>query len=63
MKLCPYCEKAYHIEGHCMKKHIDLMSYLLKQHNISLLQGEKNHDEEPQTEDDERCLALKASLT
>ena len=39
------------------------MSSLLKQHNISLPQGAKNHDEEPQTKDDERCHDLKAILT
>ena len=38
------------------------MAALLKQHNIASLR-EKNPDEEPQTEDDERCHALKAILT
>ena len=33
-KLCPYCENGYHLEDHCMRKEIDEMSALLKQHNI-----------------------------
>ena len=44
-KLCPYCAKGYHLEDHCMKKQIDQMSALLKQHNIALPQGAKNPDE------------------
>ena len=52
-KLCPYCENGYHLEDHCMKKHIDLMPFLLKKHNISLPQGAKKPDEEPKTEDTE----------
>ena len=32
--LCPYCEKWYHLEDHCMRKELDEMSSLLKQHNI-----------------------------
>ena len=34
-KLCPYCENGYHIEYHCMRKEIDEISALLKQHNIT----------------------------
>ena len=33
-KLCPYCEKLYHLEYRCMRKELDEMSALLKQHNI-----------------------------
>ena len=62
-KLCPYFVKGYHLEYHCMKKKIDLMSYLLKNHNIALPQGAKNHGEEPQTEDDESFHDLKDSLS
>ena len=29
-KLCPYCEKGYHLEEHCMRKKLDEMSSLLK---------------------------------
>ena len=29
-KLCPYCEKGYHLEEHCMRKQLDEMSALLK---------------------------------
>ena len=29
-KLCPYCEKGYHIEYNCMRKQLDEMSSLLK---------------------------------
>ena len=61
-KLCPYCEKGYHFEDHCMGKQLDEMIALLKQHNIAPPR-EKKPDEEPQTEDDERCHALKAILT
>ena len=32
--LCPYCEKGYHLEDHCMRKELDEMSALLKKHNI-----------------------------
>ena len=28
--LCPYCEKGYHLEYHCMTKELDEMSSLLK---------------------------------
>ena len=34
-KLCTYCEKGYHLEYHCMRKKLDAMSSLLKQHNIA----------------------------
>ena len=34
-KLCPYCEKGYHIEDHFMRKELDKMSSLLKEHNIA----------------------------
>ena len=40
-KLCPYCEKGYHIEDHCMRKELDEISSLLKQHNISPRQRAK----------------------
>ena len=33
--LCPYCEKGYHLEEHCMRKQLDEMTALLKQHNIA----------------------------
>ena len=62
-KLSIYCEKGYHLEYYFMRKQLDEMSALLKQHNISPPQREKKPDEEPQTKDDERCHALKASLT
>ena len=29
-KLCPYCEKCYHIEDYCMRKQLDEISTLLK---------------------------------
>ena len=50
--LCPYCEKGYHLEDHCMRKELDEMSALVKQHNI---QREKQSDN-----GHERCHALKA---
>ena len=40
-KLCPYCEKGYHLEDHCMRKEIDEMSSLLKQHNIASPRAKK----------------------
>ena len=43
-KLCPYCEKGYHLEEHCMRKKIDEMFALLKQHNIAPPRA-KNPDE------------------
>ena len=46
-KLCPYCEKGYHIESYFMRKQLDRMSSLLKQHNISLPQGTNKPKEEP----------------
>ena len=61
-KLCPYCEKGYLLEDHCMSKEIDEMSTLLKQHNIASPRA-KNLYEEPQTEDTERCHALKATIS
>ena len=45
-----------------MRKEIDEMPALLKQHNIASPRAKK-HDEEPSTEYDERFYALKASLT
>ena len=35
-KLCPYCEKGYHLEDYCMRKQFDQVSALLKRHNIAL---------------------------
>ena len=52
--LCPYCENGYHLEYHYMRKELDEMSALLKQHNI---QREKQLDN-----GHERCHALKAGL-
>ena len=46
-----------------MRKQLDEMTALLKNHNIAPPQRVKNPDEEPQTEDDKRCHALKAILT
>ena len=60
--LCTYCKKGYHLEDYCMRKQLDEMLTLLKQHNIAPLRAKKP-DEEPKTEDDERCHALKSSLT
>ena len=42
-KICPYCEKGYHLEEHCMRKKLDEMSSLLKKYNISLERA-KNPD-------------------
>ena len=50
-KLCPYCEKGYHLEDHCMRKELDEMSTLLKKHNI---QRAKQYDD-----GHERCHSLK----
>ena len=61
-KLCPYCEKGYHLEYHCLRKEIDEMSTLLKQHNIASPRAKKP-DEEPQVEDTERCHALKETIS
>ena len=61
-KLCPYCEKGYHLEEHCMRKQLDEMSTLLKQHNIAPPRATKL-DEEAPTEDAERCHALKETLS
>ena len=60
--LCPYFEKGYHLEDHFMRKEIDEMSSLLKEHNISSPR-EKNPDEESHTYDIERCHALKATIS
>ena len=61
-KLCPYCEKRYHLEDHCMRKELDEMTTLLKQHNISPPR-EKKPDEEAQTKYVERCHDLKETLS
>ena len=61
-KLCPYCEKRYHLEDQYMRKQLDEMSALLKKHNIYPPRA-KNPDEEAPTEDAERCHALKATLS
>ena len=45
-----------------MRKEIDEMSGLLKQHNIASPRA-KNPDEEPETEDTERCHALKEAIS
>ena len=34
-KLCPYFEKGYHLEEHCMRRKLDEMTALLKHHNIA----------------------------
>ena len=47
-KLCPDCEKGNHLKDHCMRKELDEMTTLLKQHNITSPR-EKKLDEEPQT--------------
>ena len=56
--LCRYCEKGYHLEENCIRKQLDEMFVLLKQHNIAPLRA-KNPDEEAPTEDVERCHDLK----
>ena len=56
-KLCPYCEKGYHLEDHCMRKQLDEMTSLLKKHNITSPQREKNSGN-----GHEICHALKARL-
>ena len=61
-KLCLYCEKGYHIEEHCMRKQLDEMSALLKQHNIAPPRAKKP-DEESSKEEVERCHALKSTLS
>ena len=61
--ICPYCATGFRIEDRCMKNHIDKLSSLFKQHNISLPEGAKNPNEEPLKEEDERCHDLKASLS
>ena len=45
-----------------MRKEIDEMSALLKQHNIASPRAKKP-DEEPETEDTEKCHALKATIS
>ena len=57
-----YCEKGHHLKEHCMRKQLDEMSALLKQHNIAPPR-EKNTDEEAPTEHVERCHVLKATLS
>ena len=52
--LCPCCEKGYHLEDNCMRKELDEMSALVKQHNI---QREKQSDN-----GHERCHAWKSGL-
>ena len=47
-KLCIYFEKGYHLEEHCMRKKLDEMFALLKQHNIAPPRA-KNLDEEAPT--------------
>ena len=61
-RLCPYCEKGSHLEDHCMRKELDEMYALLKQHNIASPR-EKKLDEEPQIEDIERCHSLKTTIS
>ena len=56
-----YCEKGYHLEEHCMRKQLDEMSTLLKQHNIAPARA-RNPDEGAPTEYVERCHDLKANL-
>ena len=60
-KLCPYCEKGYHLEEHYMRKQLDEMSTLLKQQNFAPPRAKKP-DQEALTEDAERCHALKETL-
>ena len=45
-----------------MRKELDEMTALLKQHNITSPR-EKNPDEEPQTKDTERCHGLKETIS
>ena len=59
----PYCMRGFHLESQSMKKTIDQLSTLLKQNNISLLQGAKKSNAVQPTKDHERCHALKADLT
>ena len=44
-KLCPYCEKGYHLEKYCMRKQLDEMFALLKQHNIASPRSKKPNEE------------------
>ena len=54
--------RGFHPKDSYMKNKVDQLTSLLKQSNISLPQSEKKFDDGPQTEDDERLHALKASL-
>ena len=60
---CPYCLRGFHLEIQCMKNHIDQLSSLLKQNDISLPQGSKKSDVEPLIKDHDSCHALKVGLT
>ena len=46
-----------------MNKTIDLISRLLEQHNIFLLEGPRKADSGDKTKDHERCNALKAGFS
>ena len=45
--LCPYCEKGYHLEENCIRKQLDEMSALLKQHNLTPPRAKKHRQKMP----------------
>ena len=63
--LCPYCGRGFHSESSCMRRQLDEMALLLKNHNISVLGSARKYDSEEE-EDEEyqrKGHALKACYT
>ena len=55
--------RGFHPESFCMKNTIDHLTKILEQNNISLPQGVEMSAAGEQTEEYERCHALKAGFT
>ena len=60
--MCTYRAKGYHPKISCMKKKIDMLTQLLENHNISLLEGAKKKESASNIEDKERFHAVVARI-
>ena len=50
---CYYCIKGFHLENKCFKKNMDIMSQLLENHNIEVLDELEKH-----VDSSKHCLSV-----
>ena len=59
---CTYCGKGFHPKSSCMKKQIDMLTQILENHNISLLEGAKKKESASNFEEKDGVHALIESI-